>query len=176
MKHLDWQLIRTWVFSCLAVALIVQPSAARAPIKKLVLPPILRNELNLVLEGAVDMSEASFRRNESAFMAALKKLLKRIDSASKKSNLAMDQRPHILKYMDAISEDLSKCRRASPGDRHTFLQKALKQIEGIYKLYQLDTYKVFFCPKDKSIWLQRGTKPQNPVNPGTLGNCGKLVS
>lgn len=148
---------------------------ARRPIVKIKVQGELRAELNAVLKATVDLQESSFKGQDPKMAIAMKTLIQRIDSASAKSHLANEQQPHILKILQAARTALEKSRRTGGRDRNTFLQKAFSQLVIVSQMYQLDSYKLFFCPKDKSTWLQRGAKPQNPVNPETFGDCGKLV-
>ncbi len=156
----------------------VLPDAAfaRRPIKKMKVQVELREELNAVLKATSALQEASFKRDEQKTALATKALMKRLKMAARKAHLAKEQRPHILKILNAAESYLDRSRKSAGRDRQTYFQRAFSQLVLIAQIYQLDSYKIFFCPKDKSIWLQRGSKPQNPVNPETYGTCGKLVT
>ncbi len=54
------------------------------------------------------------------------------------------------------------------------LKDFFKDIVQITQVFDVKKYKIFFCPQDKSLWLQTLPKAQNPVNPN-LKNCGKPV-
>lgn len=159
----------------LALLFVPAISMARRPVVKNKLPNELKVELNAVLKAAVDLQESSFKRSDQQTQQNIKKLLQKIGTAEKKASLAKTQRIHLFKMLDAARGALEKSRRTAGADRHTFMQAAFRQIVGLAQSFQLDTYKIFFCPKDKSTWLQRGAKPQNPVNPETQGSCGKPV-
>jgi hypothetical protein len=163
-------------FSVIAVGLISPSSEARRPINKIKVQGELKTELNSVLKATVDLQESIFKDSDGKISQNIKKLVQKIDSASKKTHLAKEQKTHMLKMLTAAKTALEKSRRTTGADRHTFLQVTFKQLVGLAQTYQLDKYKIFFCPKDRSVWLQRGNKPQNPVNPGTLGTCGKPVT
>jgi hypothetical protein len=179
MKMILKQLIIVALLT-LAIGLVVsfapKHANARRPVTKMKLHGELKSELNAVLKATVELQEASFKRNDKQVSQNLKRLITRIDLATKKANLAKDQRTHIQKLLGTAKLALEKSRKAAGADRQTFLQKAFKQMVTLSQAYQLESYKMFFCPKDKSIWLQRGSKPQNPINPGTHGNCGKQVT
>ncbi len=148
---------------------------ARRPIQKIKVQGELRSELNAVLRAAVELQESSYRRNERQTAAAIRALIQRLDGAAKKSGLAREQKLHLLKIVNSARAFLDKSRRTAGANRHTFFQGAFKQLVQIAQVFQLDPYKIYFCPKDKSVWLQRAARPQNPVNPETYGDCGKLV-
>lgn len=149
---------------------------ARRPIVKIKVQSDLRTELNNVLKSAAALQEASYKRNEGATSAAARDLLKHLDAANKKSHFAKEQKTHLVRILTAAKENLERSRRSAGADRQTYYQKAFKQLVLIVQVYQLDPYKIFFCPKDKSVWLQKGSKPQNPINPETYGTCGKLAT
>ncbi len=159
----------------LAAILLAPSSGARKAVNKIKVQGELKVELNAVLKASVDLQEASVKGADKQASTAIKKLIQKISAAQKKSTMAKDQRTHMLKMLTAAKTALEKSRRLSGSDRHTFMQTAFKQIVGLSETYQLDKYKTFFCPKDRSVWLQRGNKAQNPVNPETLGSCGKPV-
>lgn len=164
-------------FSALAVFLFCGHLAeARRPVVKIKVQAELRAELNSVLRATADLQEASFKRNETLTSTAVKTLVKRLNQAEAKSGLAKEQRTHLAKILVAARTSLEKSRRSQGADRHTFFQHAFGQLVLLAQVYQLEPYKMFFCPKDKSVWLQRKSKPQNPVNPETYGDCGKQVT
>jgi len=150
-------------------------AAARRTDKKIKIHSELKTELNAVLKSTADLQEASFKGKDQKALKEMRTLIKRMNSALKRSHLAKEQRLHVQKILERAKGLLEKARRTAGSDRQTHLQGALRQIVNLAQAYQLDKYKVFFCPKDKSIWLQRSSKPQNPVNPGTYGKCGKPV-
>jgi hypothetical protein len=160
----------------LSAGLLPEAASARRPVTKMKLQGEIKNELNAVLKATVELQEASFRRNDKDIAKSLKRLLGRIESANRKTPLAKEQRTHLQKLLGAAQTALEKGRRTTGADRQTFMQKAFKQMVTIAQAYQLEPYKMFFCPKDKSVWLQRSSKPQNPINPETHGNCGKPVT
>lgn len=54
------------------------------------------------------------------------------------------------------------------------LQDFFKDIVQITQVFEVKKYKIFFCPRDKALWLQTNSKAQNPVNL-QYKNCGKSV-
>ncbi len=59
-------------------------------------------------------------------------------------------------------------------DANLELKDFFKEIVQITQVFDVKKYKIFFCPQDKSLWLQTLPKAQNPVSPD-LKNCGKPV-
>ncbi|MGE0764579.1 MAG: hypothetical protein AB7N80_14990 [Bdellovibrionales bacterium] len=167
--------VLTFSLACLLFS-VLPIAEARRPIQKIKVQAELRAELNAILKAAVSLQEASFKRNDRATSLAAKNLVKRLVSAEKKSGLAKEQKTHLVKILSAAKSHLERSRRSAGSDRQTYYQKTFHQLVLIAQVYQLEPYKIFFCPKDKSVWLQKGSKPQNPINPETYGNCGKLAT
>lgn len=166
-----------FAFTLLSLSLFISEGAlARRPIQKIKVQGELKVELNALLKATVELQEASFKGIDTGLSRATKNLLVHLNSTAKKAHLAKEQKPHLLKILQAASTNLEKSRRAVGKDRHTFFQKTFSQLVIIAQMYQLDNYKIFFCPKDRSVWFQRNSKPQNPVNPETYGDCGKPVT
>lgn len=153
----------------------IETVQARRAVQKIQIKGELRNELNALLKATVDLQQSSYKRKEKGVISSMRQLQMRLKSVAKKVYLAKQQSTHLIKIINSAQLNLGKAQKARDSRRHTFLQHVFSQLVIVAQLYQLDTYKIFFCPKDKSVWLQKGSQPQNPVNPETFGNCGKLV-
>lgn len=152
---------------------LIEASARRsAPID---LQPALREELNSLLGATADLHEASFSQDDSRWESSLKNVLNHIDSAQKKSALAKAERPHLLKILRAARSELEISQMQTGEDRRASLQNGFRQLVQVAQVFKLNKYRIFFCPKDKSVWLQRAAVAKNPINPQKFGDCGKLV-
>lgn len=139
------------------------------------LNPALTTELNDVLSAVNDMHSAFFEQNEEQIKATLQKVLSSIDRAKVKSGLAEDHKPHLVKMLEATRAELQVAKNSEGEQRKDSLKNALKQIVQLAQTYKLDKYKVYFCPKDRAVWLQKSWGPKNPVHPKKHGDCGKIV-
>lgn len=166
---------KLFIFVALLIFVTLPQAEARRSAQKMNAPSALKSELNLLLRSSVDLQVASYKRKDTAVKKAVKNLLQRIDSTSQKVYLAKDQSPHITKILDTSRSALVRSQKVSGSARQTHLQKVFRQFVLLAQMYQLDPFKIFFCPKDRSVWLQESSKPQNPVNPDTYGDCGKMV-
>lgn len=135
----------------------------------------LKAELNAVLKTANDMHTAFFTKDEQKIEQTVERMLAQIDSANRKTVLAEDQRPHLQKMLDSTKNQMNALRNSSGEERRLSLKGALEQLVLIARTYDLDRYKIFFCPKDRAVWLQTGSKAQNPVHPDQYASCGKQV-
>ncbi|MBX7232675.1 MAG: hypothetical protein K1X29_11375 [Bdellovibrionales bacterium] len=157
--------------------LILPPLVALAKPKygKISVHGSLQMELNKVLKATDGLQKACITRNEKQIDRAIKILILNLNQANQKSNLAKDQKPHLSRMINAAINHLEVTLNRSGESRKDSLKEAFNHLVQIAKVYKLDEYQVFFCPLDKSVWLQKNNKPNNPINPQKYGSCGKLV-
>jgi len=152
-----------------------ESTEARRRYRRMELNDQLVEELNGMLRATNEMHSAFFEQDEQKIETALQKVVISIDKASKKTSLEDSQRTHLNKMLRAAKSGVEMTKNTAGEDRKKNLQKAMKQIVQIAQLYDLDRYKVFFCPKDRSVWLQKSWKAKNPIHPKLYAKCGKLV-
>lgn len=155
--------------------LIVVLSCLGFSAKKIEVNGTLKSDLNNVLKGASDLHGACFNQDEALIAAQLKKLVGYIDQARKRVSLEEIEKTHLEKMLHAAKGNLENSLTASGEDRENSLKGAFEQLVNLAKAYQLERYQIFFCYKDKSTWLQKGWRPQNPIHPKKYGKCGALV-
>ncbi len=162
----------------LAVLLLLTfslPSGARKYYKPMPLHEALTAELNSVLRAANEMHTAFYEQNEEKIEASVEQVLNSLDRARKKSALADSQKPHLQKMLEATKEEMNEVKNSSGKDRKDNLKSALEQLVLIAQTYKLERYKIFFCPKDRAVWLQKSRSAKNPIHPKLYSKCGKLV-
>lgn len=170
MKFKKW-LLR----SILALSFLVFHFVQARTYQKMDLSPLLKAELNLVLKAAADLQQASFARQEREFDSNLNQLIANLTRAHEKSNAMKVDGPHLGRILLAARFQLLAARKSTGEKRHENLREAFSQIVQLAQIYKLDSYKIFFCPTDQSVWLQTSKEAQNPIHPATLGSCGHLV-
>lgn len=109
----------------------------------------------------------------------IKTLVASLNKASEHSKLAGPSRVALDKIIGAAKSRLQDAQSVSKNSkrRMEFISESVRQIIQIAQMYELDhQYKIFFCSKDRSIWLQSGAKAQNPFDPdGKLKGCGIVM-
>ncbi len=82
---------------------------------------------------------------------------------------------HITKIVQSAQSSIEVFKE-DPQARNASLELKdfFKDIVQITKVFEVKKYKIFFCPRDKALWLQTLPKAQNPVNL-SFRNCGKPV-
>lgn len=143
--------------------------------RKIKLNSVLKKELNQVLKATDELHEACYDQDEPLISAKLRQVIKAIDGANKKIVYADTQKIHLDKLLKSAKSDLEKSQMSSGKERKDSLKSAFHQIVTIVKTYKLESYKIFFCPKDRSVWIQKSWKAKNPINPKKYGSCGRPV-
>jgi hypothetical protein len=109
----------------------------------------------------------------------IKVLISSIDKASQHSKLAGPGRVALDKILAATKGRLLDAQSAGKNakQRTEYLKETFRQINQIARMYDLDhKYKIFFCSKDRTEWIQSGAKAQHPFEPdGKLKNCGMVM-
>lgn len=142
---------------------------------KMSVEPALEVELQAVLDSSVSLHQALFQQNEAEVDVALKEILIRIERSEQKSSLSPSGQTHLLKILDAARGHLEMGQIQSGSDRSKSLQGAFHQLVQLNRIFDLGDYKIYFCSKDRTVWLQKGLKPQNPFNPQRYKNCGRIA-
>ncbi len=145
--------------------------------RAIVLDESLTQEVNELLGQTVDLQTSFYNQNENEITASLNQTLKQIDDA-KSASLVIEEysRSHLNKILDAAKSRLELTQTTQDEIRRRNLKSAFEQLAHLARIYKVDNkYRIFFCPKDRSSWVQTGWKAKNPINPETLGSCGKAV-
>lgn len=135
----------------------------------------LKTELNNVLKAAIELHSACFDQDDQKIEASLSAVISSIDKASRHTDMAQDEKILLEKMLDSAKNQLEMTRMNQGDDRQDALKEAFNQLVQLAQVFKLDSYKIFFCPKDRSVWLQKSWKAQNPVNPDKYADCGKRV-
>lgn len=96
-----------------------------------------------------------------------------VANISQKTNSV--QNLHITKIIQSAQNSIQLYKEDPMAkNASTDLKDFFKEIVQITQVFEVKKYKIFFCPQDRSLWLQTMPKAQNPVNLN-LKNCGKPV-
>ena len=162
---------RAILFSLMLMPFFTEASARYG--HKIEVQEALRSELNSVLKAASLLHGACFEQNESRIEEQTRAVIASLDKAAKKSALAHMQRTLLLKIIEAARSKLEMSQNFSGDERKESLKGAFKDIVQMAQAFKLDHYRIFFCKKDESVWLQKGSRAQNPIHPKRYGNCGQ---
>ena len=162
-----------------ACGLIAASSVGRAapPSGELVLEPELTRELNSVLRSGDTLRQALVAQDDEQIDLAIRDLLQQLDHARGVSILAKPhERGHLVRILDSARERFEVAQTSFGQDRKSQLEEAYDQLVNLVRIYKLDRqYSIFFCPKDKTSWVQKGLKAQSPFHPPGREPCGIRV-
>jgi hypothetical protein len=109
----------------------------------------------------------------------IKTLISSLNKASEHSKLAGPSRVALEKIIGAAKSRLQDAQSVSKNSkrRTEFISESVRQIIQIAQMYDLNhQYKIFFCSKDRSMWIQSGKKAQNPFDgSGKFKGCGIVM-
>ena len=135
----------------------------------------LRSELNKVLKATVELHSACIEQNDQRIKSSLSAVISSIDKAGRQASLAEDDRMLLLKMLDSARAQLQATRMNQGDLKIEALKESFNQLVQIAQVFKLDSYRIFFCPKDQSVWIQESLKAKNPVNPDKYADCGNRV-
>ena len=132
--------------------------------------PDLKKQLNAILKSTDALHSALFSGDELQIDSAIEKTLRVIGSTL----LVSKKELHLTRILEAASSQLLVTRLKPVNKKHKHLKEVFRQIIQITRSYKTEKYRIFFCKKDKSVWLQKSWAAKNPFMPeGT--KCGVLV-
>lgn len=147
---------------------------SRAP--KIELSPPVVTKLESILVKADELRQALVGKQDTLATARTRDLVRTLVEAIRTSDPDKLNKQHLDRILNDTQKNLEQFSVARGDDRKSNLQNAFKQIVLIGQTYKVkDEYKFFFCNRDRSVWLQKESKPQNPVNPESYLNCGTRV-
>jgi hypothetical protein len=143
---------------------------------------LVGNEVEVEVKGKGKTKKKEMKRVPSSIGVKdqIKVLIGSIDKASQHSKLAGPGRVALDKILLATKARLKDAQSVSGKNskqRTEFLKESFRQINQIARMYELDhKYKIFFCSKDRTEWIQSGSKAQHPFEPdGKLKSCGMVM-
>ncbi len=73
--------------------------------------------------------------------------------------LKVHERAHLIKILEAMSENLEIARNSGSDERRERLADVFNMLANLVRIYAVESrFKIFFCSRDKMTWVQ--TKPR----------------
>ncbi len=157
---------------CLITLSVINISARS---KRIQVMPALRSELNDVLRHTDGLHSACVKQDEKLIESATVGVITSLQKAEKHSAMAQVQQTHLVKILLAAKDKLEMSQNFSGNKKREPLREAFKDLVQIAQVFKLKHYNVFFCSKDKALWLQASSRPKNPINPKRFAKCGRIV-
>ena len=146
------------------LALTILLSALTANAGELLLSTPLLGELNQVLRASDNLHKSLISQNEEQIEMSIRDMVFQLEKARMASQQAKPhERQHLVRIIEAAREQFELTQSAFGQERRDRLEEAYNQLVNLVRIYKVDkVYAIYFCPKDKTTWVQKGVKPQNP--------------
>jgi hypothetical protein len=145
---------------------------------ELMLGSVLMTELNKVLQASDSLHAALVAHDEEQTELTLRDLLLQLDRTRSFTSLAKPhERSHLTRILDAAKTQFEQTLGSVGEDRRARFENGYNQLANIVRIYKVDrAYAIFFCPKDRTNWVQRGNRPENPFRgPANKEACGMKI-
>lgn len=139
----------------------------------------LRDELKVplvsLLDEAVYLHQAFYSKKEDHIYLALSKMVNQIEILEKSPKLLpYHQRFYIYRLLKDLKPQL-EAMKITKGKRKVGINAVNRTLTYMAHIYGLKKYAVFFCPKDRSVWMQgKGAEKMRPLHL-EYQSCGSLV-
>lgn len=164
-----------------AIAIIVgslAQSMAWGAAGDLRLTPNVTDELNLVLKVCDSLHKSLLAQNDEQIDVGLREVIVQLVRAKSASTAVKPhERSHLLRILDAALEQFELTQGSIGDERRARLTEGFNQVVNLVRIYRLDgAYSIYFCPKDQTTWVQRGSRAQNPFrNAASQETCAMRV-
>ena len=140
--------------------------------------PEIQSELKSLVDEATKLHQELLSGNRFSLEKQINALQEQIRQIY--IRLPLIKRPqtkdHTFRLLSIIDEKLEGLKVQGKGIGKSSVKKLFGTVAELARTYHLKTASnnIFYCSQDKSLWLQSGNKPKNPVNPH-LRSCGRKV-
>lgn len=159
------------------LAALVSVAPACADAGELPLQSHLRSEINAVLAANDGLHIAMVERQDEQIEIRIRDVIRQIERAKSFLSFAKPhERAHLRVLLDSAHDRLELAQTAFGDERRAHMEEAVNAFVNLVRIYRVDRgYGIFFCPKDKKSWVQKGTIPKNPFSPPSARPCGFRV-
>ena len=131
-----------------------------------------------LLDEAVYLHEMFYSKNEDQVHLRASKMIQQIRNIRQQQSiisLSHHQRSYMEKLLQDLSSRLESLKISSePRSRVNNMHAINRQLTYMAKVYGLEKYDVFFCSKDRNVWMKKNTKSKTLHLSDT--SCGVSVS
>ncbi|MDE0517999.1 MAG: hypothetical protein OXH36_00365 [Bdellovibrionales bacterium] len=135
----------------------------------------LENPLTALLDEAVDLHHAIYSNQEGRIHLTLSKMINKIEELKQFPQLLpYHQQSYTYNLLQGLRPQLEAIK-VSRGKRKDNINAINRTLTYMAHVYGLRKYAVFYCPKDKSVWIQKGNKKRHKRSLQNYRLCGDLV-
>lgn len=163
---------------CISISILASHSAhaaKRGP--NIALGEHLTQSLNQIMDQSIALQTLVIEGRAERAKVVVGKIISQLESARRSStDEPINIRSHLLKLIQASETKLGYLIGLRGEAFRLSFKEALETMAHFPRIYKLDQrYRIFFCDKDKSSWVQIGVRPRNPVSHEKWINCGSTV-
>lgn len=149
---------------------------ARSRNPKIELGNQVTHKLDQVLLTANDLRKAIVEKQDALVITKIRELSQILAEAHDTPDVNSENKAHLNRILKEAKSSLERFQTRSGNEKREHLQETFRQIVLIGQTYKVSQqFKYFFCKSDRSVWLQKESKPLNPINPDKYLNCGMQV-
>ena len=151
--------------------------------QRLKLNPQLKESYLTLLNQAVDFHKVIAEGDQKALQAKVQEIQEIVAKLYRQIGFLpkFHHRIHSHKLLNSIEEQLSRVRvnddssvKSAKRENIKNLFNSFFELAQVYNLTKDMEGRIFYCSQDKSLWFQKNSKAENPIN-SSYKNCGRLV-
>ena len=134
----------------------------------------LKSPLVSLLDETVDLHKAFYSQRDDQLHLAVSKMVAHISTLEKNTYLfSPTQRSYMHRLLQGLKPKLEaiKAEGTKKGGK-PHIDSINRTVTYMAHLYGLKKYTIFFCPQDRSVWMQGKTGKNRPLH---LNSCGAPV-
>ena len=165
------------MFRIICIITLISVSQSVLAMKRASFP--LKDELRVplvaLLDEAVSLHQAFYSKKEEQVHLTVSKMVNQIEMLERFPNLLpYHQWSYIYKLLQDLKPQLEVMKIAKV-KRKVHMNAVNRTLTYMAHVYGLKKYAVFFCPKDRSVWMQgKDVKKMRPLHL-EYQSCGALV-
>lgn len=170
MKFLIWIFILIYTFSAVSKrSMSLQNSRLK------------QDYLNVLNQASVFYKLTNKKQNIKKEIKKTKKLIDKLrNRIEQASSLPIQHKIHSYKLLNSIKKQLVIMQFNTQSNAFSEIKRKKKffntffELAQVYNLKQDMKHKIFYCAKDKSLWIQESNVAKNIIN-SSLKNCGQKI-
>ena len=133
----------------------------------------LKSPLISLLDETVGLHKAFYSKRDDQVHLAVSKMATHISTLEKNTYLfSPTQRSYIHRLLQGLKPKLEAIKAEGTRGGKPHIDSINRTVTYMAHLYGLKKYTIFFCPQDRSVWMQGKTGENRPLH---LNSCGAPV-
>ncbi len=142
----------------------------------------LTEKVNKLLDEVVNLHEVlvDFPKDTARSNSQLSLISKKVQASMNSISSQNAQKVHLQKVFPLVLINIGIAKESFGELKKQALSGFFRSVVEIVRTYKVNKHRIFFCSKDKNIWLQSTKRRQswkafNPINQEQYKNCGTSV-